>query len=845
MPNLVGTGLNQVPTNGMLGGLAYQDPEHASIKDLDLKNLSQINSQLDGTFTDLFVYDTSKDSDGGAWRKRTQDKSWYNLLNYEDTYIIKGSRKDFPSIALLTVDSTGLGIYDGDDLNLSLWMKFKTSSRSAIYIAPTCVTAKNSIVFVGANNGASGSYLSEFGFVHDRMRLHQDGGKNQTRETWITGMVQGSAGSYWKASQSPISISNSYQLKDRKTHDVAVTVLPDAPIDEISGLPRPTIAVAMQTGLSIIRDDQSVISTETQSEQIKLVDFTEDHGLNAHIDASNNTNKALVYVDNIQKIHNLPYATYANWDGVLWQSRYNVKALTYLTPSASNTSNVLSDFVSMKGRSAAIGSNFATGGLTLLEKEDKGGDYQGLGMVAYINTKYNTGYMHGHITNVLLASTDSTNITSSTELITNGTFDSNVSNWPTRNGATATHTTPAAEGIDTPATDGQPAPTSDGIIKIVSSGGGSGVYQSFPTVIGKTYVASFLAYQVTYSSNYVKIGTTDNGTQNYDFYDEWDQSVANNWASGSATFTATAETTYITLIPSQVSGRVLYMDQISVRLAEDDRSTNLEDKKGITAFGSITKSPVVTGSELVGYSGFSANNVFVQPYNPKLNPGTGDYSFICWFKTQATSTEEIIMRRFGNPTVTGGMMLRIVYSTSKLQWYVRDTSSNAYVVNSGGAVDDGVWHCAVGTRQGGVARLYLDGQLQGEEGVTTNSHDSGIGSRMCIGAEEVVGGTFNTFQNPADFTTLALIRYSLSAPTEKQVKKIFEEEKHLFQKDAKCTLYGSSNAVTALSYDDSTEILHVGTSAGRSEFRGLRLINNTTDAVTTAISASNGLVAEQ
>ena len=32
MPNLVGTGLSQVPTNSMLGGLAYQDPEHGLLK---------------------------------------------------------------------------------------------------------------------------------------------------------------------------------------------------------------------------------------------------------------------------------------------------------------------------------------------------------------------------------------------------------------------------------------------------------------------------------------------------------------------------------------------------------------------------------------------------------------------------------------------------------------------------------------------------------------------------------------------------------------------------------------------------------------------------------------------
>ena len=46
-------------------------------------------------------------------------------------------------------------------------------------------------------------------------------------------------------------------------------------------------------------------------------------------------------------------------------------------------------------------------------------------------------------------------------------------------------------------------------------------------------------------------------------------------------------------------------------------------------------------------------------------------------------------------------------------------------------------------------------------------------------------------------------------------------------------------------HDDTSNILHVGTSAGRSEFRGLGRINNTTTAVTAPISTSNGLVAEQ
>ena len=67
----------------------------------------------------------------------------------------------------------------------------------------------------------------------------------------------------------------------------------------------------------------------------------------------------------------------------------------------------------------------------------------------------------------------------------------------------------------------------------------------------------------------------------------------------------------------------------------------------------------------------------------------------------------------------------------------------------------------------------------------------------------------------------------------------------MFVENAKCTLYGSSDLVTAQAYDSTKDILHLGTSAGRSEFQGLNRINNTTTAVTTEISASNGLVAEQ
>ena len=92
---------------------------------------------------------------------------------------------------------------------------------------------------------------------------------------------------------------------------------------------------------------------------------------------------------------------------------------------------------------------------------------------------------------------------------------------------------------------------------------------------------------------------------------------------------------------------------------------------------------------------------------------------------------------------------------------------------------------------------------------------------------------------------LALFRYSKSAPSATQVKKMYEDEKFLFQENAACTLYGSSDAVTSLAHDKVTDRLHVGTSSGRSDFQGLLRINNTTTAVTTAISAHDEFIIEQ
>ena len=71
-------------------------------------------------------------------------------------------------------------------------------------------------------------------------------------------------------------------------------------------------------------------------------------------------------------------------------------------------------------------------------------------------------------------------------------------------------------------------------------------------------------------------------------------------------------------------------NSVSIRKAEEDRSVNNKDS-ALTIHGTITKSAVATGAELVAYSGFSASNLFYNNhYNSDLDFGTGDFSIMGW-----------------------------------------------------------------------------------------------------------------------------------------------------------------------------------------------------------------------
>jgi len=764
--------------------------EAVSTNSLDLQAIAESKSV---TATDVFVYDTSKDSDGGAWRHRTQGTSWYNeALNTG----VRGATKKFPAVAVIVaLPNGGFIIYDGDDPSMPMW---KTCTQHAFWYegVVTSITARDGSVFVGCTLDV---------YKHDFI--------SDTSREWLNSEYRLKVDSLGANSQSGnyILLGN-YGIVNRYVNDVAVTVLPNAPIDADTGLPVPTIAVATISGVSVIKDDGTVVDiTHTASTYKGAKDITfkgEQISYSSQQSGGSANYWRKVYID-------IPSSDVS---GAYLQSIAGVTAFdargTVGQQPPINTNDSLGDG-SNNIKDAIHDAVGFTNKLTLLDV----GTYSATATnfdsaLAYITSDYNTGWMNGDIKLATLSDTDDTNVTGS-ELITNGTFAStNLSDWSEIEIGSGTATFNVTSGA-----------------LRVNLGGSydSGVGQQFTTVAGQTYALSFdVSFVTNFNlSNYIQfsVGTSLNNVN-------LGYSTLTSDGTYTLTFTATGTTAWVSIRSASSANTTgeYSLDNISVRLAEPDRSVN---GNGLQVFGTVTKTAVATGADLVAYSGFSSSNYLQQPYNSDLDFGTGDFCITMWLKFNTDNAYDgIFDRAYYTGSAYSGSGFRIETGGNNSLVFKRQDGLTIFSVGSN---PTGTWLSYTLTRKSGVIYVYVNGVLQGSVANTTDFTN--------VNAKLRVGGKFNG--TPQDNTSTALFRISATAPTAEQIAKMYRDEKPLFQEGAQATLYGTSDAVTALAYDDDTELLHAGTSAGRSVFKGLQRVSNTTDAVGAAISASNDLVVEE
>lgn len=357
---------------------AYRDLYSAKAN-VEHQNLAALAASKAVTAVDVFVYDTSKDSDGGAWRKRCSKLSWFNEPLNTAT---RGARREFPAVAVIVLEAGKLTVYDGDDPALPMWMMFNDSGGTILRLLGGGSSAKclNGKMAVGSTiNG-----LQLVDFIADNAHRYNPqlsavlGNISQRNYNLPTQVLSGS-------------------IADALINDVAMTVLPGAPVDPATGLPVPTIAVATEAGVLVIRQDGTVARSGS-TQQIGVVDF-DDIG---------------VWYGRRVGAFTLHFATYAQIaagsgfgafvaSDIVGQSLFNL-----LTRS-----NELATARSMFALAGGQSNNGAVSGL-MLHRPEYSNHSRGISVL--ITSGFSTGWMPGTIRGAFLADTDDA------DLVGNGTL---------------------------------------------------------------------------------------------------------------------------------------------------------------------------------------------------------------------------------------------------------------------------------------------------------------------------------------------------------------------------------------------------------------------------------------
>ena len=806
MPNIIGIGNSQAPTNAMLGGLAYQD----SIGEI---NLEKIKAQTSDIATDIFIYDTSKDSDGGAWRHKAVTQSWY----HERPSQYRGAKKEFPSVAVIIGvqdnNDSYLAIYDGDEPNMPLWMKFvygtqhSLSNQTLLYNDVASVCAMNGVVAVGGNTGWRDGVI-QIKFIEDTAVWRNSSYIAYWTDTIENRNVVGGYssgfhnGSGQTLSGTPqvraldMAVLPAAQFTEGQFHDGWQTT------DPISGLPIPAILVGTNSHACVIAPDDKVYDI-TGFAPTYQVGYS-DRSAYIAIETGGTSFMAIgpreVAGSGDVSLQNWEYGgeQYDSSKGVARQLPKHCGNMSKITKDDEINFGVYSD---MTYKATLWKMNI---GINLTDKYTQTlSESVELNQKCAITTSFNSGWMHGECIAAQLASTDTSNLTD-TNLVTNGDFSNGSTGWSLH---------------------GLTVNTSGGNLVMTSTNGNQRISQAITVEEGQTYY--FRETSSGSRSRYISTNTVSSG------------SLTN---SNNSFFTVPPGTTTVYVVLYVIgTGNSATFDDIIVTKADTDRTLNNKrnnnDAIGLRTIGTLNRNPVATGAELVGYSNFSTSNYLSQPYNSTFDMATGSFTIMFWAKTTGAGT--ICRRGVGDATETfriylDGSSYGVYFDYGNQAQYaqLQHSSEKSILVN-------GRWNfvaCQCSANNSNV-QIFLNGKNMD---VNVNANPPSTFNNDSS-AEFQVGVSYNNLPFPGEIALLRVTKHRTSIRT---LEKIYDDERRMFQPNAKCTVYGTSNTATAIGVDDKKGIVHVGTSSGRSDFRGLVRINNTTDAVARVIDAHNGLVAD-
>lgn len=757
---------------------------------------------FNGSIVANCIDDTKRWSDGGAARKRCQNTSWYNetttatgvwrgfvaneaaaraiagattgdyFFNTTDknfyslnagagvTQVYRGSRKDYPEVIGWTVESGRVIGWDLTDPTSPMWMVFVGSSQvSALFGAGACsISAMNGIIFVCFANGGA---FRKINFIADRF------------DAIATVLYMGYTVAQRNAGLSSwASTNNSISLVSPTVNSVAAIALPTSPIDPSTGLPTLTIAVGTAGGVSVIKDDGTVVNSASNVSSNSTVFFNGSlywtYGNNRLRCPISALNSAFAQFSAISPAL-LPGNSFSNASGIV-QVPFALSSLAKVgIPAAGSVSGAI---ITKDGGSA----------------NDT--------LISTITNAYNSGWQNGDIRGAWLSDTVAETVSGS-ELIPLGQFinSSDISIWSNNLGNTVSWV----------------AGTLDTISSSVSNEIG-GI--SLTCVIGKTYRLSYtrgIASGLLYNSAgaaFAAATMPDIVGNNVFIFTATATNVSINWRGAGALSHAT-------------------FDNLSVVECAADRSIKANP---LTVIGSLTKSAVAAGAQLMYWSGFSAANYLEQPYSANLDFAT-DFNIAVWINPTAAAQNGTILTRTALALSGNSWELDLVSGVVTLG---RSIAGAAYADTSFGYTPP------INTptllelvKTGGVLYLYANGKQQATTIADANSY-SNTAAVLDVGID---------YARTTPFVgSIALLRASATAPSADQSAFRYDTERRLFEPGAQCCIAGSSSSVTALDYDDATDLLSVATSYGVTEFQGLKAVNSyaTTIGAPSSISTKGG-----
>ena len=835
MTKLIGKSANQIPSNADLGTAAYLDAKHIlTAKSGYIAGVDATYESLNGD-VDIFLYDTRLDTDGGEWRKRCQHTSWYNEeLNTE----WRGSRREFPVVALFVSTVQEVTIYDADGTELEMWMVFEASSggmgRTHMLqyrdYSGYVMAAKNAVAVLGQKTSGDNYGSPVINFISEKVVRHDPQAGSSEGGYWVGNIAQRNSNSAGYVASDYVSTS----LDNSRIYTVAMTVTPDATIDPDTGLPHPTIAYGTDGGVSLLEDTGKRIFNggETNSSwNSQAVFFDKDHNLWA-VEASNYTA--------LQLMARYPY----QWGGVAsigtGTSGYQITTQV-VTNYGRNTTwpfflgHVHQSGSLLHGRLLATDKYLVTGmteGVTLIDDQvDKTKS-----MVNYIRGDSISGWMPGDIRLNLGGHCKPRRFNAqSGNLVSNGTFDSNITGWSLGTNSSASTLS-----------------LSSGRLQFDAAGANNQRFfglLSEKVIPGQVYTLSVKQQSSTQRQLRIYMNTVDSISGGQQLQDSSTTNQGTDEKTYHYTFTASA---YHDRIVFEMNGygvpNTWYLDDVYLTEGvrdlshwgyQDNINNTTDEVYGFHVFGDIELRPVAPGADLCAFSNFSTTNFLRQHNNLNLNWATTQWCFMGWAKGNGTiihvgvGDSDESLRVFTDSTNYG---VYIDYGIGAPYAYQTDTQHRAIA-------SEGQWHFIVAYAQAGNERpvVYVDGVRYGMTAAGAIPSTFNWSRDYYVS----VGVAFTKDASPGNVHTgeLTMLRLSNTIPSDEQIKRIYFEEKMLFASNAKCTLIDNDSYVKGMAFDEMQHLLHIGTSSGRSTFSDLiRVDERTGVSYGGKLDASDGYV---